>query len=473
VTLRGDGPGKTIFDLRGSGETAILIGTEDGPQTQTYTNITGGSSAGSTSMTLASGAGVSAGMYLYINELNDSSFVTIQGEYAAGNTCNWCDGVDGTRTLGQIVEVTGVSGNTVQFQPPLYITYQSTLSPRAYPFQAAAKYAGVESLTMHANNTGYRENFLIGRAAYCWLKNVEGDFADGDHAQLIASFRPEVRDSYFHDGFSHGPGQRDDDLFLGHKTSAALIENNIFYRQHASVMLNWGAAGNVIAYNYSSGNYHETYLHWQIADYGFHGAHPMFNLFEGNVGGKYQQDSVWGSSSHSTVLRNWFTGATFFAPPIDARGPIDTANGYWEDANPVGIALDFTVRFNNLIGNVVGSVWQQQHGGSYMAVAPASLPMPVTMSFGYDGSLNAHDGAAYTSAIVHGNWDFITRSQHFDSSIATKTIPATLYLAGKPSWFGTLAWPPIDPVNNPAALDANVIPAGYRFTHGTPPPGAL
>ena len=34
------------------------------------------------------------------------------------------------------------------------------------------------------------------------------------------------------------------------------MENNIFERLHTSLMLEWGAAGNVIAYNLSTGNFH-------------------------------------------------------------------------------------------------------------------------------------------------------------------------------------------------------------------------
>ena len=99
--------------------------------------------AGATSFTVASTANIRVGGYLMVTELNDSS-IPVNPVGDEGN-CTWCDDWNGTRALGQIVEVTGISGNNVTFSPPLYITYLSSLSPLATPFNAAAKYAGIEA----------------------------------------------------------------------------------------------------------------------------------------------------------------------------------------------------------------------------------------------------------------------------------------------------------------------------------------
>ncbi|MBP6837076.1 MAG: hypothetical protein KA190_07220, partial [Kofleriaceae bacterium] len=50
-----------------------------------------------------------------------------------------------------------------------------------------------------------------------------------------------------------------------------------------------------------------------------------------------------------------------------------------------------------------------------------------------------------------GNWDVDTGA-----------------VAGKPAWFGSLAWPPVDTAS-PASDDPTVIPAGYRYVHGQDP----
>jgi len=468
VTLRGAGPGRTILDMRGSGGSAVRFGADTGANANTSTSISGGASAGSTSIGVASASGISAGKYLAISQLNDPTFVSIAGENGA---CTWCDGGwNGTRTLGQIVEVTSVSGNTVNFTPPLYFTYSSALSPIANPFSAGCKYGGVESLTLRANNTGYGANFKMPGSAYCWIKNVESDFADGDHANIYWSFRCEARDSFFHDGYSHGPGGHDDDLVLAYKSTACLVENNIFWRQHVSVMLEWGAAGNVIAYNYSTNNYHDQYLPWCINDFNFHGAHPMFNLFEGNIGVTFRPDATWGSSSHSTILRNWFAGSDYFQPPVNTRGPVQTTGGQWESASAYSFAIDYLSLSNHLVGNIGGSAWVVANGGASLVVAPSGNSDPSCFRFGFtSGNDIAQNSRAFTTAIFHGNYDFVSRQQQWDSNIADHNIPNSLYLAGRPTWFGAGKWPPIDPTS-PSSLNVTNLPAAYRFYYGSNPP---
>ena len=53
--------------------------------------------------------------------------------------------------------------------------------------------------------------------------------------------------------FLHGPGTFDSDIDLRSKTTGVLVQNNILERGHASLMLEWDAAGNVIAYNRNIG----------------------------------------------------------------------------------------------------------------------------------------------------------------------------------------------------------------------------
>ena len=80
---------------------------------------------------------------------------------------------------------------------------------------------------------------------------MESNYTDGDHVEVYWGYRDEVRDSYFSNAYLHEPGQHDSDIDLAYKTSATLVENNIVERTHASIMMEWGAAGNVIAYNYT------------------------------------------------------------------------------------------------------------------------------------------------------------------------------------------------------------------------------
>jgi hypothetical protein len=71
-----------------------------------------------------------------------------------------------------------------------------------------------------------------------------------------------------------------------------------------------------------------------------------------------------------------------------------------------------------------------------------------------------------------GNYNYKDKSIPAVESMGGNSLPSSLYLNAKPSWFGTLAWPAFDPTAanpNPSYLS---IPAGYRFVNGGETPGA-
>ena len=74
--------------------------------------------------------------------------------------------------------------------------------------------------------------------------------------------------------------------------------------------------------------------------------------------------------------------------------------------------------------------------------------------------------AEYGTTLIEGNWDSHSGGQ--DWTIDPLPIPDSYFLPGKPEWFGSLAWPPIDPTR-PVTDDPTIIPAGYRYVNGTDP----
>ncbi len=473
VTLRGSGRTSTILNLTGSGNEAIRFGTTvNGEYAGTATSITSGYTKGSTSIVVASAAGISVGTLLVIDQLNDAALpVSITGSYG---DVTWASRGSGARAMGQTVEVTGVAGTTITFTPALYWTLSSGLTPQAVPYTAGCDHGGVEDLQVYANNSGYLTNFYMGGSKYCWIKNVESNFADRDHVEVwTGSFRCEVRDSYFHDGYQHTSGTQDNSVFVAGKSSGCLIENNILERMHVGVMLNWGAAGNVIAYNYGLNTYDSTAVNVQMVDFDTHGAHPMFNLYEGNVAGQIRFDVGWGSSSHNTVVRNWLLGDSFIEPPYDARGTLQT--GHHANQGMRAVTLDAKSSYDNIVGNVVGSTYGADHDVRQV-VRPTTRTYTTNLylfSLGYaevddTGTDALGSTLPYDTGLFHGNYDYVTAGQVWDGTIADHAIPNSYYLASKPAFFGNLTWPAIDPASPPA--DATVIPAGYRYINGQDPP---
>lgn len=464
VTLRGAGASRTILNATGSGEAVIAMGS--GGVSFHPRAIVGGTQAGSTQIVLYSAESIVPGRFLVITEHNDPAYVTAAG---SGGNCNWCDGGwthDGSLARGQIVAVTAVDADKVSISPALYSSY--THDPVAVPFDMAASFAGIEDLQVRAGNTGYETNFKLSLCAYCWIRGVESNYADGDHVNVFWGFHDEIRDSYFSNAYKHEPGAHDSDIDLALKTSATLVENNILERTHDSVMLEWGAAGNVIAYNYMIGEFDSRAPNVLMGSVDFHGAHPQFNLLEGNVLGSIYADSVWGSSSETTAFRNWVLGTSRVCAPLRGRGTVNCAgtNGHYAFQGARAIQLSYLATRNSLVGNVLGSPQMQSlrtRGGPVIQAPSLEYPAhrsyetATALSIGYgsendDGSGDGCGGGAppchaagtSRSDLLHGNFNNIGGSTAWLPELS-RALPASLYLAGKPDWWGALPFPAIGP----------------------------
>jgi len=458
-TLRGSGANLTILNVTGSGQAPITLGT--GGVSYSGVNITSGATAGSTSIVVSSASGITVGSYLVVSELNDTAnLVTNQGGEGA---CTWCDGwsTNGARARGQIVEVTSVTGTTIGIAPGLYSAY--TLTPTVVPFAASEKYAGVENLQVYMNNSGWTDAFFMTRCAYCWIKGAEVNYADGDYIEDDWGYRDEIRDSYFSNSFHHTPGTFDGDIFLIYKTTASKVENNIIERAHASIMLARGTAGNVYAYNYVTGAFDSGGIpNYTMASLQSHGAHPQFNLLEGNVVPKYGPDQVWGSASNNTLFRNWIVGTSYICTPVaDTRSTV-TAPCHYSYQVARAMEISHLSLYNNLVGDIVGSAQMQGLGITNTAsVAYPATRQYDTVAYGYtwgygessdDGSGTGcgggtppcHGTEALSTSFLHGEYNNISSAITWASGV-TQTLPASFYLAAKPAWWGSLTYPAIGP----------------------------
>ena len=428
--------------------------------------IVSGAMMGSTSIVVDNPFHIAVGKYLVITETNNPSFVSSAG--TEGN-CNWCDNwtKTGSMARGQIVEVRSVSGKTVTFFPGLYGAYSN--NPLAIPFNMARSYSGVEDLQIYANNTGYAASIGMSECAYCWVKGVETNYSDGDLVEALWGYRDEVRDSYFSNAFLHKPGEHDSDIHVAYKTSASLFENNIIERTRVSLALGWGAAGNVFAYNYTMGEFIADAANAVIGGVRFHGAHPQFNLIEGNVITSIDEDPVWGSSSHTTAFRNWVVGTNRVCNPLSGRGTVSCAggSGHYGYQAARAIQISYLGTLNNFVGNVLGSAQMQAltNGKRTLAQVPvAEFPAlrsydaaAYGWSFGYgsfvdDGAGTGCDGGtppchvrgALSSNFLHGNYNNIGASIVWAPGV-TQALPPSFYLSAKPAWWGSLPFPAIGP----------------------------
>jgi hypothetical protein len=333
--LNGNGPQNTALLARNTGGSPIIMGSEnDAPYKNGSCQITSGATAGSTSLILPAnsigpyGCSVATGGFLVISELNDPVYVSSASPQNTGG-CGYCDAIwSGTRLREQIVQVTQVTGSgpyTVTINPPLYSNYgvaTGTSPAYATPFGVLSGgspdciYCGVQNLQVQAAGTNLAsgtDEINMTECAFCFVQNVEVNYTDGNWLDAAYCYRCEIRNNYFFNGYGHGAGGTDNFVGLNEETSASLVVNNIMERGHTNVEVDWGAAGNVIAYNYSTGAVDAVATNVNELDLNQHGAYPQFNLWEGNVASNWQPDSWHGNEGYNTVFRNWFRGSTTIA----------------------------------------------------------------------------------------------------------------------------------------------------------------
>jgi len=72
---------------------------------------------------------------------------------------------------------------------------------------------------------------------------------------------------------------------------------------HVSIMLNWGAAGNVIGYNYSANDFDESAYNVSWAIFPCTARTQCSILSRRHIATSFQSDGIWGSNSHNNIVQ--------------------------------------------------------------------------------------------------------------------------------------------------------------------------
>ncbi|MEL7531259.1 MAG: glycosyl hydrolase family 28-related protein [Bacteroidota bacterium] len=168
---------------------------------------------------------------------------------------------------------------------------------------------GIEQLQIVRldTTTSQTSNIFFNYAANCWLSCVKSRFCNFAHVELNHSLQIEIKGSHFEQAHDYGNGGKGYGIMLHFATGSSLIYDNSFTRLRHALILQAGANGNVIAYNYSSDPYWtDVSLPFDAAgDLVLHGNYPYANLLEGNVVQNIVIDNSHGSNGpHNTFFRN-------------------------------------------------------------------------------------------------------------------------------------------------------------------------
>jgi hypothetical protein len=436
-----------------------------------------------------------------------------------------------SRPIGQAMEVASVSGTTVTFTTPFHMTYRTAHAAHLGRVQLSQRtsWVGLESLFVTGGDGGDGGgNVVFASASYSWAKNIEsaghGPKYGGGLVHFLSSFRCELRDSYVHSNAVNipdiSPGGAFYNIVLDSYNADTLVENNIDWIANKVMVMRGTGGGNVIGYNYIDDGYGSYYPNQgETAMNADHMTTSHHELFEGNSSWSMATDSRWGNSIYITWFRNWVTAQRVSAwPGISSKSvaygnPLTSyvyseagRNFYYEDEysrNPARVGSHHW--WFNYVGNVLGTealplltkprsfYFVPQTGYDYEWTGPStpaaidSTRVPMWSLGNADSSEvpfpgNGLDPSVLPVTLRDANFDYYTRAVHWHgiggsgsaetappgaSDGGGTVLPDSLYLPGKPAFFGSSPWPWVDGSNAANPLPGS-LPAQARFNSGTP-----
>ncbi len=295
VVLRGErGPKGNLarlrFDLGGSAENCINISGSLTGAVQPFSP----QAIHSKWIDVRDGSGFAVGDFARVTQHNDPA-------WDFGNP--WA-----ADAVGQIVKITGISGNRLKLEQELRADYLAEFSPTIQKL-AMAHDVGIDNLIIERADTakpGGGDTIGFNLAANCWVRGCELVKCCSAHVRMIDSTKVQVTGCYFHDGFNYGGGGRAYGVVFQSHTGECLAQDNVFSHLRHSMLFQVGPNGNVLGYNYSRDATRTEFLATYSGDIVFHGNRPFANLAEGNIVCSIQLDASHGQPAgpYNTIFRN-------------------------------------------------------------------------------------------------------------------------------------------------------------------------
>jgi len=387
--------------IRGTGwKSKLLLGAGgDGIEVSTYQRGSWQSPAGAvmkgdTTVVVENGALFTAGEFAEIEQDNDPELMYTDPQWIQ----SWAE-----NSVGQFFRVKNVDGDTLTFDDPVNLDFNTALNVRIRP-QNLIQYVGFEDLYLE-KTVAEGHTLMFKNAAYCWVRNVESYHTRRTHVHQTSCMNNEVRESYFHRSYSYGGGGAGYGVECGFHVTNSLVENNIFDSLRHAMIIQVGANGNVYGYNYSIRPVQgegETNLNegWVPPDISIHGHYPFMNLFEGNEVEEIGIGDWWGPAG---------PGNTYFRNRVNGDGII-----YYDASHR-----------QNVVGNITSVLRDQDQDAM--------------------------------EKLEHGN--VVNGTVQWDPAIESQELPSSYYLDSVPSFFEDQPWPPF----GPDVSGESKLPAQERF----------
>lgn len=385
VVIKGAGSSLThfIFDLKGSNKDCFsAIGKTDPNVNLTINPISKGQ------------------QYCILGtktaELKVGDWVKLQDDDLGRVTSDWAKG-----TIGQINQIESIKNDTIymknewrlDFSPASKITKLIPVSE-----------VGLECFSIYRvdSTATQTSNILLIRCVDSWVEGIESRFTNFAHVCIQESAHIKVQGSYFNKSYGYGGGGRAYGVSLQISSGDCLVENNIFEHLRHSILLQAGANGNVLAYNYSFDPYWtESFQpNNSSGDLVLHGNYTFCNLFEGNIVQNIVVDASHGlNGPFNTFFRNRSENYGIFV----SQGAADQLNIIGNEITaPQGLYLllgnDHFQYGNNKRGTILPSNTTKLYDVSYYlnsAKAICRMDFSKFPPIGIPQLINSHFNAAF------------------------------------------------------------------------------
>jgi hypothetical protein len=488
VVIRGAGANQTFLDINGPASNGCGYGTWNaavgmcagGSFPTTDVTWSAGYAVGTTSITLPSCSGITAGVTpLHLNQLNETDGFPATGDMFicdSGGACN-SSGSGGAGAPGGMgisgrapaleVLATACSGGVVTITPPISMpNFRAAQSPQAhYPSSGTLFWTGLEDVSIDYSYAGNAGIEWI-NTSNTWVRGIRmvNNSASAYGIALARSSHVTIRDSYFYRSASSPQGNY---AFSIMAVGSLLMENNICHGPGCALITTDNSLNDsVFGYNFSAGNDGPGFIR--------HLAGEVMNLIEGNIVKGIWSDAQDGTGCCWTAFRNALIGNRY-----NAGG---TSNIH------SALMLNTNSRFWNVVGNVIGdaSLWTVYQGQTNGGCS-TSANMYDLGGTSCGGGAIAPDARVAATLVRWGNWDEITSSSPNTNGDQTgtrwcraplpsncgtgndgtgtpqnetasgivnfpglaspsQTLPPSFYLSARPSWWpGNIPFPPIGP----------------------------
>lgn len=261
---------------------------------------------------------------------------------------------------------------------------------------------GFEDFYVKRTSAGGLHNISISGCDECWVRGVESDKCNKWSIRVEQSYRFEARRNYVHDTWQGGGDSAYGIGFYQWCSNCLCVDNVALHCRH-SFVTEFGGQGNVFLRNYSKDPISESGLStdYMSEDLCHHGGNPRFNLWEGNIGGKFAHDYLLGGGKQNTFFRNRIQRGGLPSTVVALFGT-DIQEGHHE---------------YNLIGNVydIPTVPTQfRRWGSRQDNNEGIDPLPESTAF------------------LHGEVDLVTETTEWDAETADHVLPDSLYDSAAP-----------------------------------------